>query len=123
MKKHISILTPLLFILPTVALAAFDGVKGLLSAFGGILGTVIPIIFGIALIYFFWGSAQFILESGDVKKREDGKQKMIWGIVALFVMFSIYGILRFIGVALGISVGTSDTPLPSTPISGYSTLP
>ena len=106
MKKnlfYVSVLSAV--ILPVLSYAQFQGIGGLLTATSSLLRQVIVIIFGLAMIYFFWGTSQFILNSGDAKKREEGKQKMLWGIIALFVMFSIFGILRFISVTTGISIG------------------
>jgi hypothetical protein len=101
---------------PSISFAALDGVKGLLKAFSELLNPVITIIFGIALIYFFWGVTQFILnDAGNEKTREDGKKKMIWGVVALFVFVSIYGILRFVGELVDIPVGGSGGSSPTLP--------
>lgn len=97
---------------PIVTYGAFAGVTGLLTAFKGVLKITIPIIFGLAIIYFFWGTAQFILHAGDAKTRDDGKQKMFWGVIALFVMFSIYGILNWIGTQINIMPGSGNTQPP-----------
>lgn len=83
----------------------FPTTKLLLGAIGGYVNTIIRILFGLALIYFFWGTAQFVLHAGDSKTREDGKQRMVWGVIALFVMFSIYGIIAWIGVLFGVKSG------------------
>jgi hypothetical protein len=90
---------------PVVSFAALNGLKGLLGDFGQILGLAQPLIFGIAFLYFFWGVAQFILNAGEQKARDEGKKKMLWGIVALFVMISIVGILHTVGYLIGIPVG------------------
>ncbi len=97
---------------PTLALAQpLGGLKGLLISFGGVLKTTIPVLFGLSLVYFFWGLGQFILhDAGNEKTREDGKKKMVWGVVALFVFLSIYGILGAIGSAIGIPVGDNGLP-------------
>jgi len=94
------------FLFPAVSFAALNGVKDLLTQFQGILKLVVPIIFGLAMIYFFWGIAQFILhDAGDSKTRDEGKKKILWGIIAIFVMFSIWGILNWVGGLIGIPVG------------------
>lgn len=96
--------------MPVLTFAALDGVKGLLKAVGGLINLVIPILFGLSLIYFFWGVGQFILhDAGNDKTREDGKKKMMWGIIALFVFISIFGIIGWIGDITGISTGSSQT--------------
>lgn len=55
---------------------------------------LIPIAFTLALLFFFWGVAKYIWSEGQSK--EDGRKIMIWGIVALFVMSSVWGIIAFI---------------------------
>jgi hypothetical protein len=121
MKKNtnIYILIASMLLLPVITLAApFDGVKGLLQTFLGMLNSLIPLIFGLALIYFFWGTAQFVLHSGEQKARDEGKQKMLWGIIAIFVFVSIWGILGFIGNTLGIPV-TNGVSSYETPLGGF----
>lgn len=54
---------------------------------------VIPVLFALALLAFFWGMANFILNAGNEEKRNQGKQTLIWGSLALFIIFSIWGIL------------------------------
>lgn len=112
MKKNIYYtLGALLLVAPVSVFAALDGVKGLLVGFRGLLNILIPIVFGLGLLFFFWGSAQFILNAADSKTRDDAKQRMLWGVIALFVMVSIYGILNWISGLTGISIGgTINSP-------------
>ena len=42
---------------------------------------------------FFWGLVRYIYSAGEGEHRE-GRDLMLWGLLALFVLFSIYGILR-----------------------------
>ena len=105
------------YLYPIVSFAALGGVRNLLCDFGGLLNIVIRVIFGIALVYFFWGVGQFILnDAGNEKTREEGKKKIIWGVVALFVFVSIYGLLAFIGELIDIpaSTGTSSSSCRTT---------
>ena len=102
MKKNIFLLL-CACIIPSVSYAALDGITGLLNSVLNIVKMFIPIIFGLAVLYFFWGMGQFILnDAGNDKTRADGKQKMLWGVIALFVMASITGIIVFIGDSIGI---------------------
>jgi uncharacterized membrane protein len=94
-------------LLPALASAQFDGIRGMLTGVSGLMNQVVRIIFGLALIYFFWGGARFILNAGDAKTREDGKNKMIWGVITLFVMISIYGIIAWLTGVLGLPDGDS----------------
>lgn len=115
MKKNIFVTALALSIItPVVSFAALEGIASLIKTAGGLLNQIIPIVFGLALVFFFWGMAQFILHAGEEEAREQGKQRMLWGIVALFVIVSIYGILGFIGNSLNINQGGSSG-IPTCP--------
>lgn len=76
---------------------------------GIINNSVIPLIFAVATVMFIWGVVQFfILNADEEKKREQGKQFIIWGIVSLAVMLSIWGLVGILGSTFG--VGTSVLP-------------
>ncbi len=81
---------------PAMASAQITDFKSFIDIILGILALLVPIIFTLALLYFFWGVAQFILSAGDTTKHEEGKTMMTWGIVALFVMFSVWGIIKML---------------------------
>jgi hypothetical protein len=65
-----------------------------------IVQVLIPLAFALTLLYFFWGVAKYIKSIGSEK--DEGKQIMVWGIIALFIASSIWGILAFIQDELGI---------------------
>lgn len=116
MKKNTiaKIAAAALLVTPVVSFAALQGLKSLLTDVSGILGQLKGIVFGLALLYFFWGMGRFILHSGDPKAKEEGKMRMIWGVIAMFVLISIFGIIGFIGNLLGIDTpvnGSSQTQL------------
>lgn len=94
---------------PVVAFAQLGNITNIVTALGNIVNLLIPIAFAAALLFFFWGLAQYILSSGNEEAKEKGKQMMLWGILALFVMASIWGIVTFLGTALGITQSGSIT--------------
>lgn len=57
---------------------------------------IVPVLVGLALLFFFWGLAQWILNMSDSDKHEAGKQRMIWGLVALFFILSIGGLVTIL---------------------------
>ena len=90
---------------PLLALAQTPQTQNLfalVTSIKDILDLLIPIAVTLALLFFIWGLAQFILASGDEEKRSEGKRKMGWGIVALFVIVSIWGIVTWMQNVLGI---------------------
>lgn len=66
-----------------------------------ILQPLIYLLFAVALIYFLWGVFKFVAGQNNEEGQEEGKQHMIWGIVGLFIMVSVWGILNFIQSTLG----------------------
>jgi hypothetical protein len=64
------------------------------SVFDIVSNYLIPIVFSLALLYFFWGVAKYIRSAGAEK--EEGRMIMVWGVVALFVMASVWGLVRFL---------------------------
>ena len=55
-----------------------------------------PILIGLAFLLFFWGVAKFILSAGNEKELDNGKQFMLWGVLALFLLTSFWGIMQFL---------------------------
>lgn len=91
----------LALVFPFVA-SAQTGVIGLLNAFAGLIRPLNYVIFGLCVVYFFWGGVQFIANADDAKTRNDGKNRMIYGVIAIFVYVSIFGLINFIRLALNI---------------------
>lgn len=100
---------------PAVAFAQgnLGNLETLLRSVGRLVDIALPIIVAIGLLVFFWGLVKFIFGGEEAKK--EGQSFMIWGIVALFVMISVWGLVRWIGNALGI--GQGDTVIvPAVPL-------
>jgi hypothetical protein len=67
-----------------------------------ILNPIIGLAFAVAFVVFVWGVFQFILSQTSDDKREEGKRKILWGLVGMFIMFSVYGIISLILNTFGI---------------------
>lgn len=94
MKKIFPII---LFFIPLVSFAqAPSSYKGLIELLIGFLPTLVLIIGMIILLYFVWRTATFILTAGGPDTREKAKRHFLWGILALFVTLTLYGIISFI---------------------------
>ncbi len=81
-----------------------------------IQNSVIPLLFAVALATFVWGVLKFFfINSDEEAKRTQGKQFMIWGIIALAVMLSVWGLVSILGGTFGIDVGSGALKgLPQT---------
>ena len=95
MKKYLIITSILLLITPFVTHAAlFNNLTDLINIFINLINQSIVVVLSLALLFFFWGLANFILYASDETKRKEGKNIMLWGIIALFVMLSVWGLVR-----------------------------
>jgi len=67
-----------------------------------LLNTVlVPVVFAFAFIAFLWGVFQyFILGATQPEKRQEGTQFVMWSIIGLVVMISIWGIVNLVGNTL-----------------------
>jgi len=107
-------LVALLFV-PSVVLAAPMTFQGLVNELVGILdlATFTLIIFGI--VVYFWGIASGILHMGEDEKGEKKKALFFWGLIVIFVMVSIWGIIQLLqntlfgGSATDPAAGTQQT--------------
>jgi ABC-type thiamin/hydroxymethylpyrimidine transport system permease subunit len=59
-----------------------------------ILNPVISLLFGLALVIFTWGVIQYIQNAANPEGRKQGQQHIIWGLVGMFIMVSVFGILQ-----------------------------
>lgn len=75
----------------------------LVNIFVGLANPLLIVLAGLSLFVFFWGLVKFIAKAGDTKTHEDGRSLMIWGLIALFVMVSFMGIIRFFYNDLGLT--------------------
>ncbi|MEK7116867.1 MAG: hypothetical protein AAB837_01740 [Patescibacteria group bacterium] len=85
-------------------LAAVASVTDLLGKIANlILNPLIVLGFTVATIYLFYGIAEMIWKSDS--KDATSKNNVKYGIIGLFIMFSVYGILRLVLATFGIDCG------------------
>ena len=105
--KKISALSALLLAMPFVASAqTFGSILGVINT---LVNQLIPLAMALALLAFFWGLVKYIWSSGNEEGKADGKNIMIAGIVGLFVMVSIWGLVGIIAQTFGVRTGGSQT--------------
>lgn len=83
--------------------------------FAGLVQTIIAFIFepitlligGVAVIYFLLGVLKYIQSTDSEDKRKEGITMMTYGIIGLFVMVSMWGLVT----VLDNSFGLQNTPI------------
>lgn len=81
---------------PLVALAAPQTFKELVDYLVTIMNMLVPIIITAALVVYLFGISQSVLDFGGDKGRDKMKSYMFYGILIIFVMVSIWGILNLL---------------------------
>ncbi len=97
-----------LFLLPIVTFAQQANI-GYFTNLGGkalsfIQGTLMPLVFALALLMFVWGVFKtFILGGSDSTKQAEGRQLMMYSVLGFVAMFAIWGIVAFVMNVIGIT--------------------
>ena len=76
-----------------------------------LMNAVVPLLVGLAVVGFVYGIIQYFLNPDNEEKRKAGKSFMLWGLITLFVMVSIWGLVKIFSNTF---TGTNPV-LPSLP--------
>ncbi len=109
MKKSIALtsLLTLFFLLPALlsaqvtAASAQQGLTtfaGIITTFNNTIVKALGTLFmSASVVAFFYGIVQYVwgIRGGKIEAINAGKEFMMWALLALFVMFSVYGIIKF----------------------------
>lgn len=99
-KKIQSLFTGLaLVILPVVTYA--QDVESLIDTFSDIISSLVPVIISLAVLFFLWGLLKYVTAKG-AEDKEGAMRTMITGIIVLFVMISIWGLVGIFQDTLGV---------------------
>lgn len=99
--KHLAYTSLCLLALPVLARA--QDVDAVIYRFGNWVNAATGILAALALLVFFWGVVKYIAAAGDEKAKDQGKRVMVGGVVALFVLFSVFGLVRFLQRSFGVT--------------------
>lgn len=92
----ISIATLSLMAIPVLAAPPENFKQVIENVFiGGILRPLVPFLIGLAVVVFIYGVIILMFSEGGEKK-EEGKQFMFWGIIGIFVMVSVWGLVAIV---------------------------
>ncbi len=78
------------------------------------INALIPLVIGFGLLLFLIGITRFVSAGGDEEKRTAGRNMMLFGIVALFVMTSVWGFVKILGLTFFGASGP-ESRIPSVP--------
>lgn len=94
------------------SLAANPGFKEVVQFLIAMINLLIFPLTALAVVIFFVGLVRFVYQSDNAKKNVQNRKAILWGLVALFVLFSLWGILNVLSNSfLGGTVGSTQYPL------------
>lgn len=75
-----------------------------------ILQPLIYLLFALAIVYFLYGVLTYVRKGGDEDDRRAGKEMMIYGIIAIAVMVSVYGLVNLVTNTFNLERGQPTVP-------------
>jgi uncharacterized membrane protein YidH (DUF202 family) len=73
-----------------------------------VINPLIVLLFTIAFLMFVYGIVRFIANMDNEEERESGKRAIVWGLVGMLVMLSVFAIIRLVLGMVGL--GTARLP-------------
>ncbi|HXK38787.1 MAG TPA: hypothetical protein VJ043_01720 [Candidatus Paceibacterota bacterium] len=111
--KIVSLSTLAAAMLIVPVLASAQTLFRTLTDINSLLNGVMVLLITLAIVVFFWGLIKYIFNrEGGEKEGAEGATLMIWGIAALFVMLSIWGIIALLRNTFGVTANTGPIPQP-----------
>jgi hypothetical protein len=114
MKKIIAFVA---LALPSVALAqgtltTITNVNGVSSRLLGIGSTVIYVLVALAVLFIVYNVVMYLVRGADPAAKSAAGMNVLWGIVGLFVIVSIWGLVNIL-------TGTFNTTPTNQPIPNF----
>jgi lysylphosphatidylglycerol synthetase-like protein (DUF2156 family) len=98
-----TMLFPFMFVNAQTLREQFLAIPGATTPLGGeilvildLIGLASFIVGALALIWFFWGIIQYVLRADNEDKQTQARSYMIYAVIGMFVMFSIWGLVNLV---------------------------
>lgn len=118
MKKYLIIGAS---ILPSLAFAGGDGtvdLTNLNTAIRSLIGTVnllIPFFVALAVLVFIYGLIKYVLSAGDAAARVEARGYIIYGVIGIAVMLSVFGLVNLVRNTFGLDNTITGDDIPIVP--------
>lgn len=77
-----------------------------------ILNPIIAFLFVAATAVFMWGLINFFF-IGEPKDQELGKKHIFYGLIGMFIMISVFGIMRLVANTIGANPSEFGASIPT----------
>lgn len=116
--KKVTLIGSIMAFSPLLAFAQVNTNLGffsnLVNQLSDLIGLAVPVVIALAVLLFLWGLVSYIMNQDDAEKRAGARSRMIWGVVIIFVMVAVWGLVVLLAQVTGVS--TSEGALtPAVP--------
>ena len=73
-----------------------SGEQVLSSVITEIYSPIYQAVVGVSIVYFFYGVAKYLMDLNNPEKQTFGKSHLLYGMIGLFIILSVGGILEFL---------------------------
>jgi hypothetical protein len=103
--------------LPSIASAQVDlsNLGNAIESLTQVINALIPFFIGIAVLVFIYGIIKYVLSGGDEGARKEARNYMIFGIIGIFVMVSVWGLVNLLTGTFELDNEIEEGELPSVP--------
>jgi len=111
MKKVLAIAAGVVA-MPFVASAqvTVTNVGDILNLISAFINTLLPLIIALAVLVFVWGVFKYVTAGDDEEARKSGRQLMINGVIAIFVMVSVWGLVNILVNTFNLNTSSQNAP-------------
>lgn len=85
-------------------------VPGLIAFLKDALSTATVLILAAAVVYFLWNVFGYVMSAGDPEARKEKQGGMVYGIIGIAVMVSIWGLVNFLTSSAKLDTTTKSAP-------------
>ena len=101
--------------LPFLAAAQATDAEGVINTVTEVINNaLVPLVLAVAFLVFIWGLYQYFI-AGSEEDKKQGRQLMIWGILAFFVMLTVFGIVNVLQNTFVQKTDLESSDIPTIP--------
>lgn len=72
------------------------GLGGFIIQVNRVVNYIVPFLVGLAVLVVIYGVFSFISNAADEEARASAKQFIIWGVIGIFIMLSVWGLVSIL---------------------------
>jgi uncharacterized membrane protein YozB (DUF420 family) len=78
------------------ALAPINNINDVSHKFTSILNTLTVLLISLAVVWIIISVVRYLIAGGDADKRKEGGMRILFGVIGLFVIISIWGLVSIL---------------------------